>query len=177
MRRTLLILVASTSPLLAQEQQSADLRSGVATAKSVWLMAHDYVIRSAEQVPESLYSFKPTPEVRSLGALFAHVADGERLLCTMSKGEQPKMDPKLAVEGNKTTKADILQALRDAASYCESAYAQSDAAVLNAPVNFFGRPVTRMWTLNFNGAHTFEHYGNIVTYMRMKGMTPPSSQR
>jgi uncharacterized damage-inducible protein DinB len=44
------------------------------------------------------------------------------------------------------------------------------------PVQVFGRDATRLYALEFNMGHDFEHYGNIVTYMRLKGMVPPSSQ-
>lgn len=177
MRKSLLILLAAATPLAAQQQQSRDANTAVSTARNVWMMSHNYVIRAAEQVPEDLYSYRPAPEIRALGELFAHVADAERLFCSMATGVAPNMDPALSVEKSKTMKADIVQALKDAATYCGAAYAQADAAALAGPVNFFGNNVTRMFALQFNGAHTMEHYGNIVTYMRMKGMTPPSSQR
>jgi len=95
------------------------------------------------------------------------------MLCTASTGGG--VNPS-QVNEKKTAKAELIQALKDAAASCEAAYAQADAAT-SAPVDFFGMKVNRMFTLQFNGAHTMEHYGNIVTYMRLKGLTPPSSQR
>lgn len=172
MRRSVLILCALAAPLAAQQQQSRDANPGLMTAKGVWMIAHDYVLRAAEQVPESLYSFKPTPDVRSLGALFGHVADAERMLCNPT-GD--KLSPGQSNE-KKTRKAELIQALKDAAASCNAAYAQSDAAATAAAVDFFGRPANRMFLAQFNGAHTMEHYGNIVTYMRLKNMVPPSSQ-
>ena len=44
-------------------------------------------------------------------------------------------------------------------------------------VKFLGNSVTKLAVLSFNTAHTFEHYGNIVTYMRMNKLVPPSSER
>ena len=44
-------------------------------------------------------------------------------------------------------------------------------------MNVFGRERTKLYLLTMNAIHDWEHYGNIVTYMRLKGMTPPSSQR
>lgn len=177
MRKSLLILLAAATPLAAQQQQSRDAATAVGTAKSVWMASHNYVLRSAEQVPEDLYSYRPAAGIRTLGELFAHVADGERLFCSLGTGVAPSMDPAMSVEKSKTTKADITKALKDAATFCDAAYAQSDAATLAGPVDFFGNKVNRMFVLQMNGSHTMEHYGNIVTYMRMKGLTPPSSQR
>jgi len=176
MRKALLILAVTAAPLAAQQQQSAvPANAGVSSAKAVWMVPHSFVVRALEQTPDSLLSFKPTADVRSLGQLFAHIADGEYLFCALATGE-PMRPRTQAVEGNKTSKADLLQALKDAATYCEKAYAQSDADA-QAPVNFFGQNVNRMFLLGMNGAHDYEHYGNIVTYLRLKGITPPSSQR
>lgn len=176
MRRTVLALLAIAAPLAAQQPQAApDLNSSVATSKSVWMVPHGFVVKALEQVPESLFSFKPTPEVRSLGQLFAHVADGEHLFCSLALG-QAAPQPFDGTEKTKKTKAELMQALKESAAHCDQAYAQSDASS-RTPAEFFGQKANRLWLLNMNGAHDYEHYGNIVTYMRLKGLTPPSSQR
>ena len=41
---------------------------------------------------------------------------------------------------------------------------------------FFGGDQPRLAVLSFNTAHDFEHYGNLVTYMRLKDIVPPSSE-
>ena len=174
MRKSLLILALAASPLAAQTQQSAIApNAGVSSAKSVWMVPHNFVVRALEQTPDSLLSFRATPEVRSLGQLFAHVADGEHLFCSLALGQGM---PTTSVEKTKTTKADLLTALKESAAHCDQAYAQTDAQA-QTPASFFGQNVNRMFLLNLNGAHDFEHYGNIVTYLRLKGIVPPSSQR
>ncbi|MEX2154473.1 MAG: DinB family protein [Gemmatimonadaceae bacterium] len=176
MRRTVLILLAIATPAFAQEQQSAmPAAAAVGSARAVWMVPHGFVARALEQVPDSLLAFKPTPDVRSLGQLFAHVADGERLFCALAMGE-PAPNPFDVTEKTKKTKAELVQALKESAAYCDKAYAQTDAAA-QTPAEFFGNKANRLFLLNMNGAHDYEHYGNIVTYMRLKGMTPPSSQR
>jgi uncharacterized damage-inducible protein DinB len=80
-----------------------------------------------------------------------------------------------AIEKSTTTKAALLEALRKSNEYCARAYAQSDAEAQRA-TKFFGQDVTRLYVLGVNTVHDNEHYGNIVTYMRLKGMVPPSSQ-
>ena len=179
MRRSLMILAIAAAPLAAQ--QPAPPNFGVSTAKGVFMVPAGYVRRALEQTPDSLLSFRPTPDVRSLGELFAHVADGEHLFCSLSLGE-PMMDSgveKAFKTGTGTLaqkKAAIQEGLRTAMGHCDKAYAQQDAGV-QGMVNFFGNNVSRMFTLQMNGAHDFEHYGNIVTYLRLKGIVPPSSQR
>ena len=48
---------------------------------------------------------------------------------------------------------------------------------LTDEVELFGMKGSKLWVLNFNAVHNAEHYGNLVTYLRMKGMVPPSSQQ
>jgi uncharacterized damage-inducible protein DinB len=184
MRRSLLIFaIAAAAPLGAQTQQAAvpAPNFGVSTAKATFMVPAGYVRRAVEQTPDSLLSFRPTPAIRSLGELFAHVADGEHLFCSLALGE-PMMDSGIEAAFKKGAgtpaqqKAAIVEGLRTAMAHCDKAYAQQDAGVTGM-VNFFGNNVSRMFTLQMNGAHDFEHYGNIVTYLRLKGITPPSSQR
>ena len=174
MRKTLVLLSVLAAPLAAQTQQGAIApNAGVSSARSVWMVPHNFVVRALEQTPDSLLSFKPTADVRSLGQLYAHVADGEHLFCSLALGQGM---PSTSVEKTKTSKADLLQALKESATHCDQAYAQTDAQAQTA-ANFFGNQTNRMFLLNMNGAHDYEHYGNIVTYLRLKGITPPSSQR
>jgi uncharacterized damage-inducible protein DinB len=173
MRRTLTLLALLASPLAAQVQQGAvPPNAGTSSAKAVWMVPHNFVVKALEQTPDSLFSFKPTPEVRSLGALFAHVADGEQLFCSLALGHGM---PTSSAEKTAKTKAEMLQALKESAAHCDMAYAQTDAQG-QMPAEFFGQKVNRMWLLGMNGAHDYEHYGNIVTYLRLKGRVPPSSQ-
>jgi uncharacterized damage-inducible protein DinB len=173
MRKVTLLLALAASSLAAQQQQSAvPANFGTSNAKAVRMIPHSFVVAALEKTPDSLLSFKATPEVRSLGQLYAHVADGEHLFCAMALGHPV---PTTSVEKTKTTKAEILQALKESAAHCEQAYAQTDAQT-QVTANFFGRQVSRMWLLNMNAAHDYEHYGNIVTYLRLNKIVPPSSQ-
>ena len=171
MRRSLFLLAIIAAPVGAQVQQSANVQ--VTSSKALFMMAHNNVLRAAEQVPESLYTFKPTPEVRSFGQLVGHVADSQGMICAMAAGTTPA---RAESAEKKTAKADIVAALKASAAACEGALSMSDATS-QQEVALFGMKGTRLWALNFNAAHTMEHYGNIVTYMRLKGLVPPTSQR
>jgi uncharacterized damage-inducible protein DinB len=173
MRRSVFVLLAIASPLVAQVQQSAPAASAsVNAAKNVWMLSSSFVQRSAEQMPESLYSFRPTPAIRSFGEIIGHVADAQYMFCGAALGDTARKD---SFEKSATTKAALVQAVKDASAYCQRAYAQTDAAS-TASITLFGMPMTRMMALIMNGAHDYEHYGNLVTYFRLKGMVPPSSQ-
>ncbi len=141
--------------------------------KFLYDMVKGYILRSAEKMPEENYSFKPTPEVRSFGQLLGHIADSQYMFCAPVLG---KPNPAPGVEKSKTTKAELVQALKDAFAFCDSAYAGPTDGQLAERVKFFGREQAKITVLSFNTSHTNEHYGNLVTYMRLKGIVPPSSE-
>ncbi|HTX35073.1 MAG TPA: DinB family protein [Bryobacteraceae bacterium] len=159
-----------TAVASAQETPANPL---VTVSKNVYGIAKNDILRSAEKIPESLWSFQPTPEVRTIGQLFAHVADGQYEFCgvaaeghSVSKG----------IEKTDKTKAQILPALQEAFAFCDAAYAKMTDANAAEMVNFMGMRITKLGAMDFNTAHTMEHYGNLVTYMRLKGIVPPSSE-
>ena len=135
-----------------------------------------YITKSIEQVPEKLLSFQPTKEVRTIGQLFGHIADGNYLFCSASSGEAT---PSAPVEKTATSKADLQAALAESFAFCDRAFAalndQTGAAeAVIVPIN--NMKTTKLGALGFNTSHNSEHYGNLVTYMRMNKMVPPSSQ-
>jgi len=95
------------------------------------------------------------------------------LFCSLALGEK---NPAPGVEKSKTSKADLVQALQDAIAYCDKAYDGMTDAHAAEIVKIFGRDGAKLTALTINTAHTDEHYGNIVTYMRLKGLVPPSSE-
>lgn len=170
----LLLVSAAAAPLAAQMGQGEG--SGNASVKVVgsWsqIMAN-YIVRSAEMMPEDKFSYRPTPEVRSFGEIIGHAAGAQKMICAMALGEQPPAED--AVEKEATTKAALVQALKESIEYCNRAYSQSDADSRKA-IKLFGSDATRMDALVLNATHNAEHYGNLITYLRINGMVPPSSQ-
>ena len=131
------------------------------------------IIRTAEKVPEDLYAFKPTPEVRSLGQLLGHIADGNFGICGAASGMKPPMS---GIEKSTTGKAALQKALADSFAFCESALAAMDDKKGAETVKTFLGVQPRLSVLAFNNSHDWEHYGNLVTYMRLKGIVPPTSE-
>jgi hypothetical protein len=148
--------------------------------KTQYNIVKGYLTRSAAMLDEKDYTFKPAgvvAEVRTFGQLIGHVANAQTMLCGgAATGSRP---PAGAVNAERlTTKAELQKALADSFTACESAFAavndrNAGEAVSGLPIG----PTTRIGALSFNVAHSFEHYGNIVTYLRAKGLVPPSSQR
>ena len=132
------------------------------------------VVRAAEKMPEENYSFKPSPDVRSFGQLVGHEADANYMFCALAVGDP---NPSKNIEKTKTSKADLVAALKDAVAYCNKAFGQMDDTKGGEIVTLFGSMhVARLTAFSLNTAHTDEHYGNMVTYMRLKGLVPPTSE-
>jgi uncharacterized damage-inducible protein DinB len=145
----------------------------VSTSKTIYGISKNDILRSAQKIPEDLWSFQPVKEVRTVGQLFAHVADAQYEFCgPVVEGKSVAKD----IEKTRKTKAEIVSALNEAFAYCDGAYAGLTDAGAAGMVPFFGNKLTKLGVLDFNTAHNMEHYGNLVTYMRIKGIVPPSSE-
>jgi uncharacterized damage-inducible protein DinB len=171
MSRALAVLtVLLTAPLAAQ---AGPANPSVSTVRTWSEAMANNILKSAEQMPEEKFSYRPTADVRSFGEIVGHVAGAQNMICAIALGEQPLAED--AVEKSATTKAALIEALQASIAYCGKAFAQSDADV-QQPVEMFGMQTTRFGALVLNATHNGEHYGNLVTYLRINGMVPPSSQ-
>lgn len=132
------------------------------------------LLRSAEKMPEENYSFKPADTVRSYGQIVGHLANAQYLFCSTASGQK---SPDLNIEKTKTSKADLIVALKEGFAYCDKVYNSMTDATGAELVKFFGNDAPKFGVLNINIAHNMEHYGNLVTYMRMKNIVPPTSEQ
>ncbi len=165
-------LFAASTPFtaLAQEATSNPLTAG---EKGFYSMVSKNVIAAAEKMPEENYSFKPTPDVRSFGEIVGHLAGAQHMFCSNISGEKGSMSEDAK---GKTSKADLVQALKDSVAYCDKAYGGLTDAQATQIVNLMGHSVAKLTVMSVNTAHVDEHYGNMVTYLRLKGIVPPSSE-
>ena len=141
--------------------------------KHVYGGVKNILLRSAEKVPEENYNFKPTDAVRSYGQIVGHLADAQYLFCSIALGEQ---NPAPKIEQTKTSKADLIAALKEGFAYCDKAYDGMTDASGTQMVKLFGGDTPKLDVLTVNLMHNMEHYGNLVTYMRLKNIVPPTSE-
>jgi hypothetical protein len=145
--------------------------------RASWANAKKNIRDSAVLVPEALYSFKPVDTVRTFGQIVAHVAGANYEFCAAGKGEtSPKAEN--AFE-SLVTKVAIVQAWDDSVAYCDTVFKNltDKSAVETITMPFTGAKGVRLAALIGNNEHLSEHYGNLVTYMRLKGIVPPTSRR
>lgn len=180
--RTVVITVALCIVWLCAQPASAQTAAGAnpvsSGVRSAWDGAKRNVTRSAELMPEADYAFRPVATVRTFGQILAHVAGANYVFCSAAKGEKsPHAED--AFEKAATTRAQIITALNESIAYCDAAYAALDDRRAGETIELpFGMGKgARALPLMLNTGHLQEHYGNLVTYFRVKGMVPPSSQK
>lgn len=181
---TLLVsLLAPSGTALADDKPPATAASP-ATASARTLppvpfakMAYGFVkatlLGSAEKMPEENYGFKPTDAVRSFGQVVGHVADSQYYFCSVVRGEK---NPALMIEKTKTSKADLVEALKGAFAYCDKTWEGLTEASGTETVKLFASDLPKRDALMANTLHGVEHYGNLVVYLRLKNIVPPSSE-
>ena len=192
MRRTLFVVVpivvaAASAALLAQAQRQpagGGAQPIAAGLRQTWDGAKRNITQSAEVMPEANYGFRPTVEkpssdgaqVRTFGQILAHVAGASYVFCAAAKGE-PSPHAEDAFEKTATTRAAIITAVADSMAYCDTAFALADGRLAETIDLPFGMgKASRATALVMNVGHLNEHYGNLVTYFRIKGIVPPSSR-
>jgi len=179
---TSVCVLLSVVPAWGQSSQQPSSKDALST----WLHKsyagrRDNLIASAERVPDDIYNLRPGPqkEVRTYGQIIGHLANFNYLWCSQAAQEK---NPAQGKDFEKLeTRAELTQALKDAFHYCDSVYANlTDASGIEmvqiTQENGKEAHVPRMSLLIQNLAHNNEHYGNLVTYMRIKSIVPPSSQ-
>lgn len=145
----LLILLLSIS--VAAQTPNEEVKKG-------FNEVNDWVVKAADMVPADKYNYKPTDTVRTFGQLVGHIVDSYNYFCAHAVGN--KVEWLTPVEKGSTDKETMMPKLREAVGRCTAAY--------DAKTSQFG-------PLFANVGHTSLHYGNIITYMRMMGLKPPSS--
>jgi uncharacterized damage-inducible protein DinB len=167
-RQTLPVLALAVAlPAAGQSTGSAS----VASIRPLFEQVAGWVVAGAEKMPESNYAWQPTAEIRTFGALVGHIANASYSFCSSALGEA---SPSKTNFEEVKTKAELVAGLKAAIAYCTPVYRMNDTKALEM-TKVFGQDATRLYALNFNVAHDFEHYGNMVTYLRLKGIVPPST--
>lgn len=150
-----LLLSATSSFAQATPEKPLDV---AAEMRNGFNEVNDWVTKAADMVPADKYSYKPVDTVRTFGQLIAHITDSYNYFCAHGVGN--KVQWVTPIENGATDKDTLLPKLKEAVGKCNAAYASNNA---------------QLKPLFMNVGHTSLHYGNIITYMRMMGLKPPSS--
>lgn len=168
------VLGLAAQPAVSQDMHGGHGRAAISAVENQWQTITGYILQVAEETAEADYGYRPTEGVRSVGEMIGHVAGAQNMICAAALGDEPTAED--AVEQAAKSKEALVKALRGSMDYCSKAYAQSDMA-LQADASLFGMEMTRFGALVLNATHNGEHYGNLITYLRMQGIVPPSSRQ
>jgi len=133
-----------------------------------------FLLDGARKMPDDGYAFRPTPDVRTFAQVVGHVAEAQYIACSIARGQEYK--PR-NLEQSLSTKAELVPALEAAVGFCRESWSKLTPAALADPVTVFGQKRSKLGAMDLSTAHAFEHYGNMVTYLRLKGIVPPSSEK
>jgi uncharacterized damage-inducible protein DinB len=145
------------------------------------------VVEAAEAMPEDKFDFSPEKlnisgsdykGVRTFGEQLKHIAAANYLIWSPITGEKP---PDNVNDGkgpeNMKTKAEIIKYLKDSFAFGHKSVATLSSSNLVEPITSgSGRPTTRLFLATFAAAHCFDHYGQMIEYLRMNGIVPPASR-
>jgi len=160
----------------ADKEQTKDttLKSILAYNKGMYDGIKMILLRSAEKMPEEYYNYKPTEAVWTYGQILGHIANSQYSFSALVLGEK---NPAPHIEKAKLTKTELITALKEAFAYGNKAYdTMTDASAIQT-VKPFNQDTPKFSVLCVNNTHTNSHYGNLVTYMRIKNIVPPTSEK
>jgi uncharacterized damage-inducible protein DinB len=148
--------------------QSADPYIG--ELKQFYTIRKGDLMKAADRMPAEYYDFKPVPDIRSFGQLLAHIVEAQMGFCSAVKGE-----PRPASPASKTSKADLVVALKASFALCDSAFDSMNDASAKQMLKAGSGQRSKLGTLLYATLHDNEEYGYLAMYLRLKGLVPPST--
>jgi uncharacterized damage-inducible protein DinB len=177
---------AQASPHSQQSQQPAPTIAS-SVDRQIGTIEKD-VVSAAEAMPEDKFNFSPENAnipnasykgVRTFAQQIKHIATANYFFWSSITGDKlPEGITGPNGPENIKTKAEIVKYLKDSYALGHKAAATLNASNIVEEVAMPGRPnkASRLYLATFAVAHGFDHYGQMVEYMRMNGIVPPASQ-
>jgi uncharacterized damage-inducible protein DinB len=157
---------------LAAAQSGSAQTSFLAPLKAQWDNTRTLVEGLVAQVPEDMYDFRPTPEVRSFREQFTHLIDENFRFMAQAAGETPPLE-KSAIE-KLQGRDEILKALKESYDYGANVWTgMTDQKAMEMIPGRGGQQQQRWAPILVQIVDNMNHYGNLVVYVRLKGMVPP----
>ncbi|MBI4444106.1 MAG: DinB family protein [Acidobacteria bacterium] len=135
-----------------------------------WEATRNQITTIAQAVPEDKYDYKPTPEVRSFRELLLHIVGEQYTFMGFVAGEKNDNSRFASMK----TRAEFLKALSESYDYGAKVLAgMTDQKLLETVPFMGGQQAARLFVVISNLKDNHEHYGNLVTYLRLNGIVPP----
>jgi hypothetical protein len=177
------LLCISSGPASAQNNTLTPIRT-VSQALDSWItIAENEVVGAADAMPEDKYSFAPTAGeftgVRTFAQQVKHLAANNYRMAAYILGRMPAPTEK-SETGPETvqSKAQIMDYLKGSFAVLHQAMGAIHEGNMLKPMAAAPSPSqkTRLQLAEDAVAHSFNHYGQMVEYLRMNGIVPPASR-
>jgi hypothetical protein len=185
----MIVMAASISAIAQDKPKPAAKPAAAPTASTVinrqFSNVESEFVPLAEAMPDDKYDFAPTngefKGVRTFGQMVKHVAVTNQLLAASMLGQKAPVSGDEAENGPTSvkSKAEIVAYLKDSfANLHKAADGITEANLLSPIDNAFGgkSKMTRLGASFIAVGHSFDHYGQLVEYLRMNGIIPPASR-
>jgi uncharacterized damage-inducible protein DinB len=177
----LCVVLCSSGFVLGQMAPPAPAKTPGDAVDSILRIAESEFVGAADAMPEDKYSFAPSAGefkgVRTFAEQVKHVAAVNYIFAAAILNEKPPIDPN---EENGPasikSKAEIMKFLNDSFTYLHKAVASINDKNKLDELSLFGMKMSRLSVGTFSTAHPFDHYGQMVEYLRMNGIVPPASR-
>ena len=179
------LAITVMAPLAAAQQPAAPPANPMATAfRNRTTTLRRNILQALDSIPESKFSYKPTPAQLTIGYIAQHMATDDYIFCnnfgdkkaTISDEESKTADSVKAT----WPKAKLMANLRAAVAFCDDAMGQLDDTNLGAIISVAGpnnttRQVSRMNYLLGHAIDLADHYSQLANYMRLNNILPPTA--
>ncbi|MGE0130296.1 MAG: DinB family protein [Blastocatellales bacterium] len=169
---TLALLICAL-PCFAQTQKSEAAKDWI----DQWKNATNQLISIAEAMPVEKYSYKPVKEVDDFGDQLKHAGLAMRVLLANAEGKKVDLKEVSLGMDKLKTKEEIIAELRkiadEGSAVVNRVAGKNDGDIVES--QFFGK-TTRRFLLIQAISHNRNHYGQLVYYLRLNGITPPASR-
>lgn len=134
-----------------------------------------FILKAADVMPSDMYGYKPTPEIRSFARVVNHITEAQSQTCSALLGT--KFDAAVMVPSDTADKATVMAGLKASFDLCDKAYATVSDANVGEMMKAGQRSRSRIGLAWGNVSHDNEQYAQLATYLRLKGLVPPSAEK
>lgn len=159
-----IVLIAVFAVTIAKAQDTP-----ISAFLEKWENSKNYLVEMAEAMPEDKYDYKPTERQKTFKEQLLHIKGNMDWLSTTYFAKDKKDRPKKTY----TTKAEIIQAIKDAFENTAAIIKNASAEELKEVVEFFAGPKTKLQILNLLQDHVTHHRGQIIVYLNLNDVKPP----
>src|SRR5215471_484268 len=187
LRLTSATILAQASPQVFEPKDGApfDAQPEKRALQSLLKIAEKEIVPSVDAMPADKFGFAPADGefkgVRTFGQMVKHLSATNHILAAAALGEEPPSDAGDEVGPESVrTKAEILAYLKGSFVHLDKAVeaiGQTNIPVNASPISPLKRAeVTRLALITETLLHAYDHYGQMVEYLRMNGVVPPASR-